>query len=110
LSQALTFAWFAFTHFSAAFSSVMCLAPMRAETASWSSFVHFHFFRNLIAGEPLVANFLLKNLLRMYVGYAHAYCFGLPPSFSSSLQPLNRGGSCTGESLYVRFRYWGVYQ
>jgi hypothetical protein len=66
--------------------------------------------RTATAGEPLFTNFALKSLLMTVLSYAHLYCATLPPDFESSLQLLNRAGSCTSESWYCLLRYCGVYQ
>src|SRR5262245_22594884 len=98
------------THFSAAFSGSTWSPAIHLATRSWSVFVHVHRFANATAGDPLVANFLLITFSMMVTPYAHLYCLMSPPDAESSWQPLKRGGSLTSASLYVAFRYCGVYQ
>ena len=80
LSQALTLAAFALTHFSAAFSGFTLSPAIHLATRFWSAFDHLKFRSTLTAGEPLWANFLLNSLLSGYARNAHLYFLVSPPA------------------------------
>ena len=101
-SQALTLPGFAFTHASAALSGFIFLPAIRFATVFWSFDVHLNFLTPQTAGEPLFANLPLMILSSRYDGYSHAYFFGSPPFFSSSWQPLKRGGSLHLHEVVLR--------
>ena len=70
-SQALTFAGFALTHFSAAFCGSMCCPAIMFATWFWSSAVHFQRLITFTAGEPDFANFDDMTLSMIVWPYAH---------------------------------------
>jgi hypothetical protein len=58
-------AWFAAIHFCAALSGSMCCPAIIPATVFWSAFDQLNRFSTATAGEPLFANFALKNFSRV---------------------------------------------
>ena len=58
----MTFAWFAAIHAFAALSGSTCFPAIAPATEFWSAFDQLKRYSTATAGEPLFANFALKNL------------------------------------------------